>query len=53
MNILRIERNTTPLGKSLTVLMTDFSIGFITLDDCFGMDRIRSWAHDKGFEVPK
>ena len=29
----------------------DGSIIFQTLDDCFGMDRIRAWAHEQKVEL--
>ena len=39
-------------GKILTVTEPIYgSVIFQTLDDCFGMDRIRAWAHEQKIEL--
>lgn len=47
---IRINRFKTRNGWVLECLQGDKTI-FSTLDDCFGMDRIRDWARDNNHTI--
>jgi len=50
--ILKIERRSGPFGKYLAAVLPNPFGEMRTMDDCFGMDRIKSWARDNGLEMP-